>query len=36
VAAGTSTGSVEKFIEGINQIHAEAAAGGNPRKAARP
>jgi hypothetical protein len=28
VAAGTSTGSVEKFVEGVNQIHAEAAAGG--------
>jgi hypothetical protein len=28
VAAGTSTGSVEKLIEGVNQIHAEAAAGG--------
>jgi hypothetical protein len=28
VAAGTSTGSVEKFVEGVNQIHAEALAGG--------
>lgn len=28
VAAGTSTGSVEKLIEGINQLHAEATAGG--------
>jgi hypothetical protein len=28
VAAGTSTGSVEKLIEGVNQISAEAAAGG--------
>jgi hypothetical protein len=28
VAAGTSTGSVEKFVEGVGQIHAEAAAGG--------
>jgi hypothetical protein len=27
VAAATSTGSVEKLVEGVNQIHAEAAAG---------
>ena len=28
VAAGTSTASAEKLIEGINEIHAHAAAGG--------
>lgn len=27
MAAGTSTGSVEKLVEGVNQIHAEAAVG---------
>ena len=28
MAAGTSTASAEKLIEGINEIHARAAAGG--------
>ena len=28
MSAGSSTGSVEKLVEGINQIHAEAATGG--------